>query len=97
MAGGLSAGGLLTFVTSFTEVSTSLLIVPTRPPLAPLPQVTSPSGALPLTRIIFDGVQRGDQQTAGVEGLVQLAVAAVCMVLVQKLLGDKIGEAFGGG
>lgn len=95
MAGGLTAGGLLTFVTSFTEVSTSLLIVPSRPPLSPIYPITTES--VPLTRAIFDQMQRGNQNTAGVEGLVQLLIAAACMMLVQKILGDKTGSAFGGG
>lgn len=97
MAGGITAGGLLTFVTSFTEVSTSLLIVPTRAPLSPILTNSNWQESVPLTRAIFDQMQRGDQTTAGVEGLVQLAIAAICMILVQKILGDKLGSAFGGG
>ena len=95
MAGGLTAGGLLTFVTSFTEVSTSLLIVPNKSPISPIYPITSES--VPLTRAIYDQITRGNQNTAGVEGLVQLLVAAACMLLVQKILGDKTGTAFGGG
>lgn len=95
MAGGIVAGGVLTFITSFTEVSTSLLILPKEAPLNPLMSISSKSD--PLTRGIFDQIQRGDTLVGGVMGLVQLVVVTLGLFIAQKILGEKIGSAFGGG
>jgi hypothetical protein len=52
----------------------------------------------PLTKGIFEQIRQGGGLLgAGVLGLVQLAVAAAGMAIVQKLLGERTGSAFGGG
>ncbi len=95
MASGVLAGGILTFITSFTEVSTSIVITPIKQPFNPFFPFSSTSD--PLTKGIYDEISRGgDVMPAGVMGLVQLFVAAVGMVITQKLLGEKTGTAFGG-
>ncbi|MHA1168052.1 MAG: ABC transporter permease, partial [Candidatus Hodarchaeales archaeon] len=95
MASGIFAGGILTFVTSFTEVSTSIMITPQNQPFKPFIPVTRL--AAPLTKGIYDEVTRGNEMTGGILGLIQLLVAAIGMTLTQKLLGEKTGTAFGGG
>ncbi|MFW9994594.1 MAG: ABC transporter permease [Candidatus Odinarchaeota archaeon] len=95
MASGIFAGGILTFVTSFTEVSTSILIQPQNPPILPFVPMTSRSD--PLTLGIYSEIQRGgDTMPAGVLGLIQLLVATIGMVITQRSLGEKTGTAFGG-
>jgi ABC-type Fe3+ transport system permease subunit len=98
MVAGIFAGGVLTFVTSFTEVSTSLIITNLQKPFSPLITVNELSSSDPLTKGIFEEIRQGGGTLgAGVLGLVQLAVAAAGMAIVQKLLGEKTGSAFGGG
>lgn len=95
MASGVLAGGILTFITSFTEVSTSIMIVPINQPFRPIYDFSPLSD--PLTKGIYDEISRGgDLMPAGVMGLVQLFVAGIGMIITQKLLGEKTGTAFGG-
>ncbi|MHA2243352.1 MAG: ABC transporter permease [Candidatus Hodarchaeales archaeon] len=95
MASGVIAGGILSFITSFTEVSTSIMITPTNRPFMPLFPFSPLSD--PLTKGIYDEIKRGgDVAPPGVMGLVQLLVAAIGMAITQKLLGEKTGTAFGG-
>ncbi|MFX0210338.1 MAG: ABC transporter permease, partial [Candidatus Hodarchaeota archaeon] len=95
MASGVLAGGILTFITSFTEVSTSIMITPIHQPFKPLYSASSLSD--PLTKGIYDEISRGgDMMPAGVMGLIQLIVAGIGMTITQKLLGEKTGTAFGG-
>jgi len=95
MASGVLAGGILTFITSFTEVSTSIMITPIHQPFQPIYSASPLSD--PLTKGIYDEISRGgDMMPAGVMGLVQLIVAGIGMTITQKLLGEKTGTAFGG-
>ena len=95
MASGVLAGGILTFITSFTEVSTSIMITPINQPFRPIYTLSPLSD--PLTKGIYDEINRGgDVAPAGVMGLVQLIVAGIGMTITQKLLGEKTGTAFGG-
>ena len=97
MASGVLAGGVLTLITSFTEVSTSIMITPINQPFEPFTRFSDLSD--PLTKGIYDQINRGGAGTipAGTMGLVQLFVAALGMAITQKLLGEKTGTAFGGG
>jgi iron(III) transport system permease protein len=95
MASGVLAGGILSFITSFTEVSTSIMITPTKPAFSPLLPFSPTSD--PLTKGIYDEISRGgDVMPAGFMGLIQLFVAAIGMTISQRLLGEKTGTAFGG-
>ncbi len=95
MASGVLAGGILTFITSFTEVSTSIMITPINHPFKPFFPFSPASD--PLTKGIYDEINRGgDVMPAGVMGLVQLLIAGIGMIITQKLLGEKTGTAFGG-
>ena len=95
MASGVLAGGILTFITSFTEVSTSIMITPINQPFKPFFPFSPASN--PLTKGIYDEITRGgDMMPAGVMGVVQLLVAGIGMIITQKLLGEKTGTAFGG-
>lgn len=95
MASGVLAGGILTFITSFTEVSTSIMITPINHPFKPFFPFSPASD--PLTKGIYDEINRGgDVMPAGVMGLIQLLVAGIGMIITQKLLGEKTGTAFGG-
>ena len=96
MASGVLAGGILTLITSFTEVSTSIMITPINEPFKPFFPFTSLSD--PLTKGIYDEISRGGYPIApaGVMGLIQLIVAAIGMTITQRLLGEKTGTAFGG-
>ncbi len=95
MASGVLAGGILSFITSFTEVSTSIMITPVKQPFLPLVPFSNISD--PLTKGIYDEIKRGGDVTPpGVMGLVQLLVAAIGMMITRKLLGEKTGTAFGG-
>jgi iron(III) transport system permease protein len=95
MASGVLAGGILTFITSFTEVSTSIMITPINAPFRPFFSFSNHSD--PLTKGIYDEIGRGgDIMPAGFMGLVQLLVATIGMAITQKILGEKTGTAFGG-
>jgi len=95
MASGVLAGGILSFITSFTEVSTSIMITPNKPAFSPVLRLSPISD--PLTKGIYDEISRGgDVMPAGFMGLIQLAVATIGMTISQKLLKEKTGTAFGG-
>ncbi|MFX1516252.1 MAG: ABC transporter permease [Promethearchaeota archaeon] len=95
MTTGVLAGGILTFITSFTEVSTSIMIPTINGPFLPFYSYSKVSD--PLTKGIYDEITRGaETMPAGVMGIVQLLVAAIGMTLTQKLLGERTGTAFGG-
>jgi ABC-type Fe3+ transport system permease subunit len=103
MASGVLAGGILTLITSFTEVSTSIMITPINRPFQPFfltyPFTNTPitTSSDPLTKGIYDEINRGGElMPAGVMGLIQLLVAAIGMTITQRLLGEKTGTAFGG-
>lgn len=96
MASGVLAGSVLTLITSFTEVSTSIMITPINQSFKPI----FPFSPLadPLTKGIYDEINRGGAGSlvAGNMGLIQLLVAGIGMAITQKLLGEKTGTAFGG-
>jgi iron(III) transport system permease protein len=87
---GLIAGAILTFINSFTEVSTSLLLKPLIGPLG--------FYARPLTLQILLEAKGGPTaiKIAACLGLVQIIVTSVGLYLTNKLLGGKAGLAFGG-
>ena len=85
---GLIAGAILTFVTAFTEVSTSLLLQPIIGPLGIY--------AKPLTLQILLQAKGGAIETAACLGFIQIIVTSVGLYLTNKLLGGKAGLAFGG-
>lgn len=87
---GLIAGAILTFINSFTEVSTSLLLKPLIGPLG--------FYARPLTLQILLEAKGGPTaiKMAACLGLVQIIVTSVGLYITNKLLGGKAGLAFGG-
>jgi iron(III) transport system permease protein len=87
---GLIAGAILTFINSFTEVSTSLLLKPLIGPLG--------FYARPLTLQILLEAKGGPTaiKIAACLGLVQIIVTSVGLYITNKLLGGKAGLAFGG-
>ncbi|MFW9855834.1 MAG: ABC transporter permease [Candidatus Thorarchaeota archaeon] len=96
MASGVLAGGILSFITSFTEVSTSIVLTPIKHPFEPFPFLPRSSLSKPLTKGLYDRIQDGDFLISGVMGLVQLLVATIGMAITQRLLGERTGTAFGG-
>jgi iron(III) transport system permease protein len=96
MASGVLAGGILSFITSFTEVSTSIILTPIKHPFEPIPFLPHSDISKPITRGIYNQIRDGGFLIAGIMGLVQLLVATVGMAITQKLLGEKTGTAFGG-
>jgi putative spermidine/putrescine transport system permease protein len=87
---GLIAGAILTFINSFTEVSTSLLLKPLIGPLG--------FYARPLTLQILLEAKGGPTaiKMAACLGLVQIIVTSIGLYITNKLLGGKAGLAFGG-
>ena len=87
---GLVAGAILTFVTSFTEVSTSLLLQPIIGPLGIY--------ARPLTLQILLEAKGGPTaiRVASCLGFIQIIVTSIGLYITNKLLGGKAGLAFGG-
>jgi iron(III) transport system permease protein len=87
---GLIAGAILTFINSFTEVSTSLLLKPLIGPLG--------FYARPLTLQILLEAKGGPSaiKIAACLGLVQIIVTSIGLYITNKLLGGKAGLAFGG-
>ena len=91
MLPGVLAGGLLSFVTAFTEVSSSLILYPLVPPIT--------EHARPLTLEIYLMVQRGVTEAfgyAGCLGLIQIIVVAIVFYISNRLLKGRLGVAFGG-
>ncbi len=90
MAPGILAGGTLAFISSFTEVSTSIVIQPQR---ALIPG----KHARPITLGIYNEALRGgDVSIAGALGLIQLIAATIGFIITNKILGARTGVAFGG-
>ncbi len=87
---GLIAGAVLIFVTSFTEVSTSLLLQP----------LVGPFGyyARPLTLQILLQAKGGPTaiRVASCLGFIQIIATTIGLYITNKLLGGKAGLAFGG-
>jgi iron(III) transport system permease protein len=87
---GLIAGGILAFVSAFTEVSTSLLLQP----------IIGPFGiyAKPITLEILLQSRGGPtaMRVASSLGFIQIIATSVGLYLTNKLLGGKAGLAFGG-
>jgi iron(III) transport system permease protein len=87
---GLVAGAVLIFITSFTEVSTSLILQP----------LVGPFGAYarPLTLQILLLAKGGPAaiRVASCLGFIQIIVTSIGLYITNKLLGGKAGLAFGG-
>jgi iron(III) transport system permease protein len=87
---GLVAGAVLIFITSFTEVSTSLILQP----------IIGPFGlyARPLTLQILLLAKGGPAaiRVASCLGFIQIIVTSIGLYITNKLLGGKAGLAFGG-
>ena len=87
---GLVAGAVLIFITSFTEVSTSLILQP----------LIGPFGiyARPLTLQILLLAKGGPTavKVASCLGFIQIIVTSIGLYITNKLLGGKAGLAFGG-
>jgi iron(III) transport system permease protein len=87
---GLTAGAVLIFITSFTEVSTSLILQP----------IIGPFGiyARPLTLQILLLAKGGPTavKVASCLGFIQIIVTSIGLYITNKLLGGKAGLAFGG-
>ncbi len=89
MAPGILAGGTLAFISSFTEVSTSIVI---QPQLALIPG----KHARPITLGIYNEALRGgDISIAGALGLIQLIAATIGFIITNRILGARTGVAFG--
>jgi iron(III) transport system permease protein len=87
---GLVAGAVMIFITSFTEVSTSLILQP----------IIGPFGiyARPLTLQILLLAKGGPAalKVASCLGFIQIIVTSIGLYITNKLLGGKAGLAFGG-
>ncbi|MFQ5818836.1 MAG: ABC transporter permease [Candidatus Heimdallarchaeota archaeon] len=89
MAPGILAGGTLAFISSFTEVSTSIIIQPQR---ALIPG----KHARPITLGIYNEALRGgDISIAGALGIIQLIAATIGFIITNRILGARTGVAFG--
>ena len=82
MSVGLIAGGTMSFITAFTEVSTSLMVQPLHGPLG--------VHARPITLGIYTEIQRGagGYAAAGALGVIQIVTAAVCFYLANRVVGE---------
>jgi iron(III) transport system permease protein len=82
MSVGLIAGGTLSFITAFTEVSTSLMVQPLHGPLG--------VHARPITLGIYTEIQRGagGYAAAGALGVIQIVTAALCFYLANRVVGE---------
>jgi len=90
MAPGILAGGTLAFISSFTEVSTSIVIQPQH-------AIIPGQHAKPITLGIYNLADRGGEiSIAGALGLIQLIVATIGFIITNKILGARTGVAFGG-
>ena len=83
MLSGLLAGGTMSFITAFTEVSTSLMIQPLRGPLG--------VHAKPMTLGLYSEIQRGARgyAPAGALGVIQIITAVICFYIANRLVGEK--------
>jgi len=79
MAAGLFAGGTMSFLTAFTEVSTSLMVQPLQGPLG--------VHARPITLGIYTEIQRGagGYAAAGALGVIQIVAAAICFYFMNRI------------
>jgi iron(III) transport system permease protein len=89
MSAGLLAGGTMSFLTAFTEVSTSLMVQPLHGPLG--------VHARPITLGIYSEIQRGagGYAAAGALGVIQILAAAICFYFMNRVTGE--GESPSGG
>ena len=80
---GLIAGGTMSFLTAFTEVSTSLMVQPLHGPLG--------VHARPITLGIYSEILRGagGYAAAGALGVIQIVIAAICFYFVNRLAGER--------
>lgn len=83
MIPGLIAGGIMSFITAFTEVSTSLMVQPLIGPLG--------VHARPITLGIYSEIQRGagGYAPAGALGVIQIIAAAICFYIANRVLGKE--------
>ena len=83
MSAGLIAGGTMSFITAFTEVSTSLMIQPLYGPFG--------VHARPITLGIYFEILRGagGYAPAGALGVIQIVTAAVCFYLMDRVVGER--------
>ncbi|MFQ6123301.1 MAG: ABC transporter permease [Candidatus Heimdallarchaeota archaeon] len=89
MAPGILAGGTLAFISSFTEVSTSIVIQPQH-------AIIPGQHARPITLGIYNlALRGGDVSIPGALGCVQLIVATIGFIVTNKILGARTGVAFG--
>jgi iron(III) transport system permease protein len=88
MSAGIIAGGTMSFITAFTEVSTSLMIQPLNGPFG--------IHARPITLGIYSEIQRGagGYAAAGALGVIQIVTATICFYLANRL-GESGGVAIG--
>jgi iron(III) transport system permease protein len=86
---GLLAGGTMSFITAFTEVSTSLMIQPLNGPFG--------IHARPITLGIYSEIQRGagGYAAAGALGVIQIVTATICFYLVNRFVGEDEGVSIG--
>lgn len=83
MSVGLIAGGTMSFITAFTEVSTSLMVQPLHGPFG--------VHAKPITLGIYTEIQRGagGYAAAGALGVIQIVTAALCFYIANRAVGEK--------
>ncbi len=83
MIAGLIAGGTMSFITAFTEVSTSLIIQPLQGPFG--------VHAMPITLGIYLEILRGagGYAPAGALGVIQIVIAAICFYIANRVVGEK--------
>ena len=88
MSAGIIAGGTMSFITAFTEVSTSLMIQPLHGPFG--------IHARPITLGIYSEIQRGagGYAAAGALGVIQIVTATICFYLANRL-GESGGASIG--
>jgi iron(III) transport system permease protein len=88
MSAGIIAGGTMSFITAFTEVSTSLMIQPLHGPFG--------IHARPITLGIYSEIQRGagGYAAAGALGVIQIVTATICFYLANRL-GESGGVSIG--
>lgn len=82
MIGGIIAGGLLAFANSMVEVSTTFLFA-------------GEWREMPLTAAIYESLRdpRFGYQSGSVMGVILIIVSIICLVLVNKVLGERMGTS----
>ncbi|MFQ5711803.1 MAG: ABC transporter permease subunit, partial [Candidatus Geothermarchaeales archaeon] len=83
MIGGIIAGGLLAFSNSMVEVSTTFLFA-------------GEWREMPLTAAIYESLRdpRFGSQSGSVMGVILILVSIMCLALVNKVLGERMGTSF---